>query len=170
MEFKMKKMVLFLSITFMAGVTFANIYNSIVDVKIWGSNIPDSVAATRHYFQYGNPGNFFRFFSPINQILALLTLILFWKSSKKARIFFAFALAIAVGTDVFTFAYFYPRNNLLVTVPLQNINRLAEIIKEWQFMNWVRSAILVAGIILLFFGMDELYKIQNFSVLENLKS
>jgi hypothetical protein len=46
----MKKGVLFLSITFMAGVTFVNIYNSIVDARSWGQNIPESVQATRVYF------------------------------------------------------------------------------------------------------------------------
>jgi Anthrone oxygenase len=157
----MKKIVLFFSITFMAGVTFTNIYNSIVDAKIWGSNIPNSVAATRQYFQYGNPGNFFRIFSPVNQILALLTLILFWKTSKKIRIFFALAFAIAVGTDVLTFSYFYPRNDLLMTVPIQNISRLTEIISGWQFMNWIRSGVLTAGVIFLFTGMNKFYALPK---------
>jgi hypothetical protein len=154
----MKKGVLFLSITFMAGVTFVNIYNSIVDARSWGQNIPESVQATRVYFSAVNPGTFFRFFSPVNQVLALLALFLFWKKSKKVKLFLAIAFLIAVFTDVFTFAYFYPRNNLLMTLSLSDINHLAEVISQWQFMNWVRSAILVIALLFSFLGLNEVYR------------
>ena len=158
----MKKLVLFLSISFMAGVTFVNIYNSIVDVQSWGVKIPESIQATRQYFSVYNPGTFFRVFSPVNQVLALLALILFWKTSKKARIFLAAAFIIAVFTDIFTFAYFYPRNHLLMSLPLQEIDRLTSVISQWQFMNCVRSAILIAGVTFSFFGLNEIYKSKNF--------
>lgn len=157
----MKKIVLFLSITFMAGVTFVNIYNSIVDARSWGANIPESVQTTRQYFSIVNPGTFFRGFSPVNQVLALLALILFWKTSKKVKIFLSAAFLIAVLTDVFTFAYFYPRNNLLMTLSLQNIDRLTTVINQWQIMNWVRSAILAAGLTFSFLGLSEIFKYQK---------
>ncbi len=157
----MKKFVLCLSIAFMAGVTFVNIYNSIVDARSWGVNIPESVHAAREYFNVVNPGTFFRVFSPVNQVLALLALILSWKTSKKARIFLASALLIAVLTDVFTFAYFYPRNHLLMSLPLQDINRLASVISQWQFMNWIRSVVLLAGLTFSFLGLNEIFKYQK---------
>ncbi len=157
----MRKTVLFLSTAFMAGVTFVNIYNSVVDARSWGEKIPESVQATRVYFSVVNPGTFFRVFSPVNQVLALLALILFWKKSKKIKLFLAIAFIITVFTDVFTFAYFYPRNNLLMTLSLQDINHLAEVIKQWQVMNWVRSAILLIGLSFSFLGLNEIYNFKS---------
>ncbi len=70
----MKKIIVCLSVTFMAGVLFVNIYNSIVDAVSWGSNVPASIDVMRHYYYSTNPGKFFRYFSPANQFLALLVL------------------------------------------------------------------------------------------------
>lgn len=55
----MKKIILFLSITFMAGIAFANMYNSIVDTTSWISDASNSIVAFRQYFHSVNPGNFF---------------------------------------------------------------------------------------------------------------
>ena len=82
----MKTIILFISITVAAGLLFVNFYNSLVDARSWGGNIPDSIATAREYFKTVNPGNFFRVFSPINQVLGLLALILFWKSAPAARL------------------------------------------------------------------------------------
>jgi Anthrone oxygenase len=153
---KMKKIVLFLSISFMAGVAFVNIYNSIVDAASWGSNVPASIETTRQYYHYTNPGVFFRTFSPINQILALLALILFWKTSKEVRIFLGAAFIIAVLSDVFTFAYFYPRNNLLFNLPITSISDLSKTVSQWQSMNWVRSALIVSGLVSSFLGLNKI--------------
>lgn len=75
----MKKTILFLSVTFTADLLMTNIYNSLIDAKNWGAGIPDSIQTARNYYRHVNPGNFYRIFSPINQVLALLTLIVFWK-------------------------------------------------------------------------------------------
>jgi Anthrone oxygenase len=158
----MKKAVLFLSISFMAGVAFVNIYNSIVDAASWGSNVPASIETTRQYYNTTNPGVFFRIFSPINQALALLTLIFFWKTSKEARFFFGAAFVIAVLGDVFTYAYFYPRNNILFMMPISNISDLSKIVNQWQVMNWVRSALLIAGLSFSFLGLNKIFsRIKN---------
>src|SRR6185437_9411512 len=103
-----KIIVLYLSIVFASGVLFVNVYNSIVDTTAWGSNIPRSIQVTRNYYQSVNPGTFFRIFSPINQILALLSLVLFWKSSGIIRTFLLIAFLLYLLADVFTFSYFYP--------------------------------------------------------------
>ena len=144
----------------MAGVLFVNVYNSIVDAVSWGSNIPFSIDVMRHYYFTTNPGKFFRYFSTVNQLLALLALILFWKSSKQVRIYLAVAFLLSVLTDVFTFTYFYPRNNLLVTLPLTNISKLTEIINQWQVINWVRSAMIAVELTFAFLGLNQFFNVQ----------
>jgi|SRR5690242_5043793 len=158
----MNKIILFLSITFMAGLAFANMYNSVVDTNSWISNVPDSVSVFRQYFHSVNPGNFFRIFSPINQLLALLTLILFWKTSRKTRMFLLVAFLLAIAGDVITFAYFYPRNDMLMNLPLQgNTDKFITILKQWRFMNWIRTIIILAGLAFSFSGLNEIYRQQK---------
>jgi cell shape-determining protein MreD len=144
----------------MAGVLFVNIYNSIVDAVSWGSNVPASIDVMRHYYYSTNPGKFFRYFSPANQVLALLVLILFWKSPKKVRFFLAAAFLLSVLTDVFTFSYFYPANNLLLTLPLANVSKLSSVVHGWQLMNWLRSLIITVELSLFFLGLNGLFKLK----------
>lgn len=158
----MKKIFIFLSITFMAGVAFANMYNSVVDTTSWISNVPDSIINFRKYFQNVNPGNFFRIFSPVNQLLALISVILFWKTSRKIRLFLIIAFVLAVLGDVITFSYFYPRNDMLVNLPLQgNTEKFITILRQWRFMNWIRTIIILIGLLFSFLGLNEIYAQQN---------
>lgn len=154
----MKKSILFLSITFMAGVAFVNMYNSIIDTTSWISNVPNSIAVFRQYYHSVNPGNFFRIFSPINQLLALVAVILFWKTSGKARLFLIIAFLLAVLGDVITFTYFYPRNDMLIHLPIQgNTDRFITILKQWRFMNWIRTLIILIGLLFSCLGLNEIY-------------
>src|SRR6185436_18903917 len=84
---KMKQLLLFVSIALASGLLLTNIYTSLVDAKSWGANIPQSIETAREYFKTVNAGNFFRIFSPANQVAGLLALILFWKVSATARIY-----------------------------------------------------------------------------------
>jgi Domain of unknown function (DUF1772) len=151
----MKKIVLFLSITFAAGLLMTNVYNSLIDAKSWGTNIPDSIQIARNYFQHVNPGNFYRVFSPLTQVLALITLVVFWKRSKSLRIFFGIAFFLFVMTDVLTFAYFYPRNDILFMSSLTgNTEKIKTAWAQWSEMNWVRSLIGAGGLFFSFRGLD----------------
>ena len=153
----MKKLILYLSITFMAGIAFANLYNSVVDTTSWISDVPASILVFRQYYQHVNPGNFFRIFSPLNQILAIASVIVFWKTSSKVRLFLIIAFLLAVSGDVLTFAYFYPRNDLLVSLPIRgNTGRLTDILRQWRAMNWVRTILILAGLAFLFGGLDRI--------------
>ncbi len=153
----MKRIVLYLSIVFASGVLFANMYNSIVDTTAWGAHFPESIQTTRAYYQTVNPGTFFRVFSPINQLLALLSLIFFWKRSPAVRIFLLAAFILYVLADVFTFAYFYPRNDIMFKSDLSTNLRAVELAwRQWRPMNWLRSAIIVAGLACSFIALDKL--------------
>ena len=157
----MKNIILFASISMAAGLMFVNFYNSLVDAKSWGSDIPNSIAAAREYFKTVNPGNFFRVFSPVNQVLALLALILFWKSAPAARPYLGAALVLYVAGEMFTFAYFFPRNDIMWnTAQLTDVDTLRKAWSEWSAMNWLRTFILLAGLCCSFLSLHKIFTIR----------
>ena len=157
----MKTIILFASISIASGLLFVNLYTSLVDVKSWGSDIPNSIAASREYFKTVNAGNFFRIISPINQVLGLLVLILFWKSSPSIRLCLGTAFVLYILGDVFTFAYFYPRNDIMFkTAQLTDIGLLKKTVSEWNMMNWVRSLIILAGLFFSFLSLHKIYSLE----------
>jgi len=157
----MKIIVLFASITIAAGLIFVNLYNSMIDTKSWGTHIPESIATAREYFNMVNPGNFFRIFSPINQALGLLALIIFWNSSTSIRLYLAIALFMYISADALTFAYFYPRNEIMFkTAQLTEIDLLKKIWAEWSGMNWVRTFIIIIGLIFSFLSLHKFYTLR----------
>jgi hypothetical protein len=153
----MKKICVFASVALMAGVLSVNLYTSIVDARSWSANIPDSILTARNYFNSVDPGTFFRMASPLNQLLALVALIACWKSGRKVRLYFGLTLLVAVLADALTFAYFYPRNEILFRAARPNAEILAKICNEWRAMNWVRSAILAFGLVCSMKGLDTYY-------------
>lgn len=158
----MKSFILFASLIFASGLLFVNMYTSLVDVKSWSSNIPVSIETARSYFKTTNPGDFFRMFSPVNQLLALLSLILLWKSGKMIRGTAALILLLYVASDIFTFAFFYPRNEFLFEkASLTNIEGLKATLNEWSLANWFRSLLLLVGIVLTYTIMKKTYSISS---------
>ncbi len=158
----MKKIFLFASISAAAGIFLMSIYNSIIDAKIWGSDIPHSIATAREYFKTTNPGDFFRIFSPLNQVLGLVALVLFWRSSKTTRIYLGIALVMYVLGDVMTFAYFYPRNDIMFkTASLTDIDTLKRVWAEWDRMNWVRSFVVFVGLCFSFVSLHRIYTLKK---------
>lgn len=154
----MRTLFLFASIIVASGLLLTNVYTSMVDAASWGSDIPNSIAAARDYFKVVNPGNFFRVFSPINQALGLLVLILFWKTTPTIRGALAAALVLYVLADVFTFAFFYPRNYILFSsAALTEVDKLQKAWSEWNSMNWVRSLIALLGIVCSCWGLHLSY-------------
>ncbi len=154
----MKTTVLFASIILASGLFLVNCYNSVIDARAWGANIPQSILTTRAYYSSVNPGNFFRILSPVNQILALTVLILFWKSAGQVRFYLGMTFIIYVLVDVFTFAYFYPRLGIMFQkVPLADINELRQAWSQWSAFNWLRSLMLLAGIVLASVSLHKIY-------------
>ena len=154
----MKLLLLFASITLASGLLFANIYTSLIDARSWGADIPQSIETAREYFKTVNPGNFFRIFSPANQVAALLVLILFWRVSATVRIYLGMALALYVGVEMFTFAYFYPRNSIMFEKgSLTDIDTLKNAWTGWNTMNWLRSFVIFAGLVFSFLALHKIY-------------
>jgi len=165
----MRKIIVFASLTLMAVVLGVNVYTSIVDARSWSANVPDSIFTARNYFKVVNPGTFFRMASPLNQLLALAALVVCWKSGKTVRLYLGVALLIAVLTDALTFAYFYPRNDILFRAAESNADVFAKICSEWSAMNWVRSMIIAVGLVCSMEGLDAYYARAQSSLAGNSK-
>jgi Domain of unknown function (DUF1772) len=143
----MKRSIIFASMAIAAGLTLANVYNSIVDAPSWGSNIPTSIDTARQYYKSSNPGNFFRIFSPTNQFLGLLCVVLFWKQGKRVRYFLMAAFVLYVIGEGMTFMYFYPRNEIMFMSGTTDVETLKTTWQQWSSMNWVRSFVVAAGFV-----------------------
>jgi hypothetical protein len=97
----------------------------------------------------------------VNQVLALLALILFWKASPTIRLYLGIAFVLYVLVDVMTFGYFYPRNDIMFkTAQLTDIALLKKTWAEWNTMNWVRSGVVLCGLIFSLIGLDRIYSLK----------
>ena len=157
----MKKIVLLMSVAVSSGVLFSNVFNSIVIGAATDSNIPNSVIAGKEYFKFINPGDFFKIFSPASQFLTLLSLIIFWKSCKKVRLLLGIALLCHITSDILAFTYFHPRTDMMNSDPIPDSETLKRLSSEWNVMNWVRSCILLIGVVLSFLAVDKIYTSKN---------
>lgn len=158
----MKNIILFASIALASGLVFVNFYTSLVDVRSWGSDIPNSIATAREYFKVSNPGNFFRTFSPINQVLALVVLILFWKTSPSIRLLLGAAFLMYIVAEGLTFMYFFPRNDFMMkNALLTDVDQLKKTVSEWNTMNHVRTFILLIGVSLSFISLHKIYSLNH---------
>lgn len=154
-----RKSILILATTLAAGLLFVNIYTSMVDAVNWGSDIPASIQTARDFYKTANPGSFFRVFSPANQILTVLALIICWKTDNKIRLYCGLALLFAVASDIFTFAFFYPRNEIMFAAPIDaNLDAIKKAWSEWAAMNWVRSGLVLANLAFDFAAFSRLLK------------
>ena len=92
---------------------------------------------------------FFRVLSPALQLSLLLALLCNWRPVAATRWRLAAALALAIVSDVITFAFHYPRNTILFSAPLTatpaDLDRAAT---EWAIGNYVRIAVVLTTVIL----------------------
>lgn len=143
----MKRSILFASMAIAAGLAMTNTYTSVVDAPSWGSQLPASLETARKYYQSSNPGDFFRIFSPINQMLGLLCVGLFWKRGGRVRGFMVAAFLLYVIGEGMTFLYFYPRNDIMFTAPITSTEALETAWEQWCRMNWIRTLVIAAGFV-----------------------
>jgi hypothetical protein len=158
----MKKLISFLSIICGSGLTMVSIYNTVVDAKSWGSDIPASIQAARDYFQHVDPRRFYEVAGPVNLVLIVLTLILFWKDSVSLRYYFAASLACYAAMLILTLAYFVPRNLILFTSSIpDHLEQIRTASAQWSAMNWLRSFLGLAGVLFSFKGLDTYYAARS---------
>jgi hypothetical protein len=154
----MKKLILFLSIICGSGLTTVSIYNTVVDAKSWSSDIPASIQTARDYFQHVDPRRFYEVVGPVNLILIVLTLILFWKDSISLRVYFAASFACYAAILILTLAYFVPRDLVLFTSSIpDHLEQIRTASAQWSAMNWLRSLLGLTGVLFSFKGLDTYY-------------
>ena len=143
----MKRVFIFASMAMASGLMLANVYTSLVDARSWGSHFPDSILVARQYYHTVTPGAFFRIFSPLNQVLGLLGLLLFWKRGGKIRWLLGLAFLLYFTAEGLTFKYFYPRNDILFTSDVTDTEKIRAAWQQWSGMNWVRTLLLLGGFV-----------------------
>jgi hypothetical protein len=134
------------------------VYNLLVDSTSWGADIPASIQTTRDYYKHVDPRNFFQIVAPINQVLILLAIILFWKDSIALRYYFSISFLLYAIIAILTFVYFIPRDIIIFTSPIEHTEQIKTALSQWQIMNWLRTLIGFAGVLISFKGLDTYYK------------
>ena len=158
----MKKLLPFFSIICGSGLTMVSIYNTVVDAKSWSSDIPASIQTARDYFQHVDPRRFYEVVGPVNLILIVLTLILFWKDSGSLRFYFVVSFACYAAIVVLTLAYFIPRDLILFTWSISDhFEELRAASTQWSAMNWIRTLLGLVGVLFSFKGLDTYYTTRS---------
>jgi hypothetical protein len=142
----MRQAIIFAGIVVTGAVLGANVYNSAVDVPNWGAQIPGSLETARRYFGVRNPGNFFRVASPLSQALSVLVLIVSWRLGGSTRGLAVLALGLGILADVLTFAYFYPRNDVMFVQAI-DIEAMTRSWTGWRSMNHVRNLLVLGSLV-----------------------
>ena len=154
----MKKLVLCFSIICASGLTLLSIYNTVIDAQSWASDIPASIQTARDYFQHVDPRRFYAVAGPINVILILLTIVLFWKDGVSLRVYFGISLLMYVAIVAVTLAYFIPRDLILFTWSIpDHLDQIRTAAAEWSHMNWLRTVLGLIGVLFSFKGLDAYY-------------
>jgi hypothetical protein len=158
----MKKLILFFSIICASGLTMVSIYNTVVDAKSWGSDIPASIQAARDYFQHVDPRRFYTIAGPVNLSLILLTLVLFWKDSVSLCFCFVTSFLMYAAVVVLTFGYFVPRDLILFTSSIpDHLGQIRAAAVEWSHMNWLRTLLGFVGVLFSLKRLDAYYDMSR---------
>ena len=155
----MKRSFLFASMAIASGLLLSNIYTSIVDAPAWSHALPASIDTAKQYYSASNPGNFFRIFSPLNQALGLLCVLLFWRRSPQIRLLLGAAFLLYATAEGMTFLYFYPRNAILFGAQTVDVVTLETTLAQWRSTNWVRSLVILIGVVCSMLALHKTYMV-----------
>ncbi|TGE21721.1 DUF1772 domain-containing protein [Hymenobacter aquaticus] len=133
------------------AVLGGSLYQLIAEVPNWATpDVPRALIAYQNFFRVSHAGYFFQTLMP----LALLSLgaatALLWPQAGPLRRGLLLLAGILLN-ELFTVAYFMPRNVVLFLTPLDDtpdvtINTFA---REWQLANYLRLAL--SGLVMLSF-------------------
>jgi hypothetical protein len=154
-----KKLIAFLSIICASGLVMVTIYNLIVDARSWGADIPASIQTVRDYYKHVDPRNFFAIVAPINMVLIVLSIILFWKDRHSVRTYFIISFLLYAIIAALTFVYFVPRDRIIFTMPVEgHLDQITTALSQWKSMNWLRTLLGLTGVMFSIKGLDTYYK------------
>ena len=114
------------------------------------------------YYRPVDPRQFYAIAGPVNLILILVTLILFWKESVSLRLYFAASLVLYVAILILTLGYFLPRDLILFTWSIpDHLEQIRAVSAQWSYMSWLGSLLGLAGVLTSFKGLDTYYAIRR---------
>ncbi|MGH9571749.1 MAG: DUF1772 domain-containing protein [Candidatus Angelobacter sp.] len=157
----MKLAVVYLSIALASGLVMVTVYNTLVDAKSWGAGIPASIHAARDYYKHVDPRRFYLIIGPPNLVLSLLTVILFWNTARTLRFYFGAAFVLYAAIVILTVTYFIPRDLILFNRPIVDLEMVRTAARQWSQMNWLRTFLGCAGVLLSCKGLDIYYRIMK---------
>ena len=124
------------------------VYQNVVDAPNY-MGAPSSLEHARGFYHATNPGVFFRAMVPVTQLFLLVALVLNWKPDPGTRWKLAGALGFLILTDMITFRFHYPRNDILFIAPLtQPPAYYDRVVTEWAIGNYVRVALILTAVVL----------------------
>ena len=125
------------------------VYQNVVDVPNY-KGAPTSLEHARGFYHATNPGMFFRAVVPATELLLLLAIVLNWRPASGMRWSLVAALLCLIATDVITFRFHYPRNDILFVAPLTQAPAYYDrVVTEWAIGNYVRVALTLIVVVLL---------------------
>lgn len=128
-------------------------YQNVVDAPNY-NGAPTSLEHARGFYHATNPGMFFRSLVPATQLFLLLAIVFNWRPAPGMRWNLVAALSCLIATDVITFRFHYPRNDILFVAPLtQPPAYYDRVVTEWAIGNYVRVALTLAAVVLLMVSM-----------------
>jgi hypothetical protein len=123
-------------------------YQNVVDSPNYMGG-PASLEHARGFYHATNPGEFFRVMVPLTQLCLLVAIVSNWKPASGTRWLLAAALAFVVLTDLVTFRFHYPRNDILFIAPLTNSPAYYDrVVTEWAIGNYVRVGLILTTVVL----------------------
>jgi hypothetical protein len=124
------------------------VYQNVVDAPNY-MGAPTSLEHARGFYHATNPGMFFRWLVPVTQLFLLLALVVNWKPAPGTRWKLAGALVFLVLTDMITFRFHYPRNDILFIAPLtQPAAYYDQVVREWAIGNYARVGLILVTVVL----------------------
>jgi len=131
----------------------AGVYESVAVAPNF-QGAPASLEHARGFYHSTNPGMFFRWLVPTTQLFLLLALVVNWKPAPGTRWKLGGALVFLVLTDMITFRFHYPRNDILFVAPLtQSAAYYDGIVREWAIGNYARVALILVSVALVMMSL-----------------
>jgi Domain of unknown function (DUF1772) len=124
------------------------VYQNVVDAPNY-MGAPPSLEHARGFYHATNPGMFFRSLVPATQLFLILALAFNWRPAPQVRSRLAGALAVLILSDMVTFRFHYPRNEILFIAPLTKPPEYYDqVVREWAMGNYVRVALILTAVVL----------------------
>jgi hypothetical protein len=122
----------------------ANAFEAVVDVPNWRT--PDGLRAYRAFTHHRNAGHFYRVVSPLTILALAGALALGWSALGQRDLLVGASLLAAVGAEVMTIVYFFPRNRQLFFAATEPAAESASaLVDQWSRANLARVGLVLAG-------------------------